>query len=158
MAAFGRIERGKSLVNFAVNMFTWERLKTNVRNYSRNFEVMSNLRSVFIPSLLKLRCLILISWFRAVRVDKCLFFSDRFTNFEQQVLTNLLVPWSLHISPKHVHMQVLPPPCEKALQYQINHQYNLNACFLSGTDLRGNRTSGFSGTRPPTPRKLGFLY
>ena len=92
MAAFGRIERGKSLVNFAVNMFTWERLKTNVRNYSRNFEVMSNLRSVFIASLLKLRCLILISWFRAVRVDKCLFFSDRFTNFEQQVLTNLLVP------------------------------------------------------------------
>ena len=92
MASFGRIERGKSLVNFAVNMFTWERLKTNVRNYSRNFEVMSNLRSVFIASLLKLRCLILMSWFRAVHVDKCLFFSDRFTNFEQQVLTNLLVP------------------------------------------------------------------
>ena len=67
---------------------------------------MSNLRSVFIASLLKLRCLILMSWFRAVRVDKCLFFSDRFTNFEQQVLTNLLVPWSLHISRKHVHMQV----------------------------------------------------
>ena len=92
VAAFGRIERGKSLVNFAVNMFTWERLKTNVRNYSRNFEVMSNLRSVFIPSLLKLRCLILISWFRAVRVDKCLFFSDRFTNFEQHLLTNSLSP------------------------------------------------------------------
>ena len=86
----GRI--GKSLVNFAVNMFTWERFKTNVRNYSRNFEVMSNLRSVFIPSLLKLRCLILMSWFRAFVLINVRFFSDRFTNFEQHILTNLLVP------------------------------------------------------------------
>ena len=129
-------------------MFTWKRFKTNVRNDGRIWEVMSNLRSTVIPSLLELRCLI-----------SCSCFCYRITNFEQHVLSNLRVPWSLDISRRHAHMQV----------YNISFYYlrvkkpsnikqNIKQSNASILELICELTSCFSGTRPPTPRKLGLLY
>ena len=111
---------------------------------------MSNLRSVFIPSLLKLRCLILMSWFRAfVLINVCFFFyklqATRFNRspWFKQISSSpdlFMFPGSMSICRSILvfitSVWKSPPISNKP---SVQSEYNkLNACFLSGTDLRWN--------------------